>query len=186
MMELAQSQKHSDRINWIFRIHRMLFRKSCQSCESCQSCLKQHRHLVRLAFVGAPLLLALLSTLAFAQETLTLDQAITRALQHNRLIKNDEIEIAKAAERIEIARTRRLPEFEISALGLQPFTPLDFRFQRGSLGLLPGGTAFPTRDTTVGSGFTPRAFITARLATPHATAPRQPEHPTRNAQPTPG
>ncbi len=112
------------------------------------------------------LALAFLSSPAFAQETLTLDQAITQALQHNRLIKNDELEIAKAAERIEIARTRRLPEFEISALALQPFTPLDFRFNRGSLGLLPGGTAFPTRDTTVGSGFTPTAFITARASQP--------------------
>ncbi len=112
------------------------------------------------------LTLLFLATSAFAQATLTLDQAITQALQHNRLIKNDEIEIAKATERIEIARTRRLPEFEISALGLQPFAPLDFRFERGSLGLLPGGTTFPTRATTVGSGFRPTAFITARASQP--------------------
>lgn len=112
------------------------------------------------------LALLFLATSAFAQEALTLDQAITQALQHNRLIKNDELEIAKAAERIEIARTRRLPEFEISALGLQPFAPIDFRFGRGSLGLLPGGTPFPTSDTTVGSGFRPAAFITARASQP--------------------
>lgn len=107
-----------------------------------------------------------LATFAHAQETLTLDQAIKQALQHNRLIKNDELEIAKAAERIEIARTRRLPEFEVSALGLQPFAPIDFRFGRGSLGLLPGGTVFPASDTTVGSGFRPTAFITARASQP--------------------
>lgn len=155
-MLLIKSQRHFNRINKIFRMNRRLFRKSCPSCASCQSCL------IAVTFI----LLSSLSTLTFAQETLTLDQAITQALQHNRLIKNDELEIAKATERIEIARTRRLPEFEVSALGLQPFAPIDFRFGRGSLGLLPGGTAFPTTDTTVGSGFRPTAFITARASQP--------------------
>ena len=118
---------------------------------------------------GCMLGITLLTTCAasaFAQESLTLDQAIAQALQHNRLIKNDEIEVAKSAERIEIARTRRLPEFEINALGLQPFTPLDFRFNRGSLGLLPGNTPFPLKDTRIGNGFTPVAFVGARVSQP--------------------
>lgn len=70
-------------------------------------------------------------------ETLSLEQAIALALQHNRLIKNDRLEVEKMAERVEIARTRRLPQFELDFLGLQTITPIEFRFDRGSLGLLP-------------------------------------------------
>jgi len=99
-------------------------------------------------------------------EMLSLEQAITLALQHNRLIKNDQLEVEKTAERVEIARTRRIPQFDLDFLGLQTITPIEFRFDRGSLGLLPGGSPFPLQDVRIGSSRAPNALLTARVTQP--------------------
>jgi outer membrane protein TolC len=58
-----------------------------------------------------------------AGERLTIEQAVELALRHNRLLQPDELEVEKAAERVAIARTRRLPQFEFDFLGLQTITP---------------------------------------------------------------
>ncbi|MEP7337272.1 MAG: TolC family protein, partial [Acidobacteriota bacterium] len=99
-------------------------------------------------------------------DVLSLEQAITLALQHNRLIKNDQLEVEKTAERIEIARTRHLPQFDVDFLGLQTITPIEFRFDRGSLGQLPGGSPFPLQDVRIGSSRAPNALLTARVTQP--------------------
>ena len=106
-----------------------------------------------------------------SRETLTLDQAIQLALEHKRLIKHEVLEVAKAAERVEIARTRRRPEFESKALALQPFTSLDFRFHRGVLGNIPSVGLFPLQDVRVGSGHQPFALLTARVSQPLTQPP---------------
>ncbi len=104
----------------------------------------------------------------FAQtsETLTLDQAITQALQHNRLIQNEELEVQKAAARTLNAQTFKLPQFEVNALAFQPLTPLDFRFKQGALGTLPTGLPFPARNTEISSSFAPKAVIGLRATQP--------------------
>lgn len=110
--------------------------------------------------------------IAEAPPVLTLDQAITRALEHNRVIKNEQLEVEKAEARIEIARTRRLPQFAVDLLLLQPLTPLDFRFDRGSLGQLPGGGPFPLQDTKIQSARAPHLFATVRATQPLSQLPR--------------
>jgi outer membrane protein len=119
-----------------------------------------------VALLCALLALAIAARAQDNRETLTLDQAIQLALEHNRLIKHEVLEVAKAAERVEIARTRRRPEFEFNALALQPFTNLDFRFDRGVLGNIPGVGPFPLQDMRVGSGHQPFALLTARVSQP--------------------
>src|SRR5262249_1831165 len=99
-------------------------------------------------------------------ETLSLEQAINLALRRNRLIKNDQLEVEKLAERVEVARTRRLPQFEFDFLGLQTITPIEFRFDRGSLGPLPGGSPFPLRDVRIASSHAPDALPFARRTQP--------------------
>ena len=105
-------------------------------------------------------------------EVLSLDQAIQIALRHNRLVRNDELEVEKAAERVEIARTRRLPQFDLDFLGLQAITPVEFRFDSGSLGALPGGAPFPLQDTRIRSPRHPNALLTARVTQPLTQLPR--------------
>ena len=103
---------------------------------------------------------------------LSLDQAIQIALRHNRLVRNDELEVEKAAERVEIARTRRRPQFDLDFLGLQTITPVEFRFDSGSLGTLPGGNPFPMQDTRIRSPRHPNALLTARVTQSLTQLPR--------------
>jgi outer membrane protein TolC len=105
-------------------------------------------------------------------ETLSLDQAIELALQHNRLIRNDQLEVDKAAEGVEIARLRRLPKFEFDFLGLQALTPIEFRFDRGSLGVIPGVGPFPVTDVKIRSSRAPSAILFARATQPLTQLPR--------------
>lgn len=107
-----------------------------------------------------------------SREALTLDQAITLALEHNRLIKNEKLEVEKAETRVEIARTRRLPQFEVDLLALQTITPIDFRFERGSLGAIPGVGPFPLQDTKIQSSRAPNLFATVRATQPLSQLPR--------------
>jgi outer membrane protein TolC len=98
--------------------------------------------------------------------TMSLEQAIDIALRHNRLIRNDQLEVEKAVEGLEVARSRRRPQFEFEFIGLQTITPVEFRFDRGSLGSLPGGSPFPLQDVRIGSSNSPNALLTARVTQP--------------------
>lgn len=51
------------------------------------------------------LLLPLTASLAWCQETLTLDQAIATALKNNRLVKVAELDVRKAEEDVDVARS---------------------------------------------------------------------------------
>lgn len=128
--------------------------------------MNRHHLESAIALFIALLALAVVTRAQDAKATLTLDEALQLALQHNRLIQHEDLEVAKAAERIAIARTRRLPEFEVNVLALQPFTRPDFRFERGALGTLPGGAPFPLNNTRVGTGYQPFALLTARVSQP--------------------
>jgi outer membrane protein len=107
-----------------------------------------------------------------ASNALSLDEAIQLALRHNRLVRNDELEVEKASERVEIARTRRLPQFDLDLLGLQTLTPVEFRFNSGSLGTLPGGAPFPLQDIRIRSPRHPNLLLTARATQPLTQLPR--------------
>ena len=137
------------------------------NCPTASRRMTRRRQLeIAIALLGALLALAIAARAQDARATLTLDQAIQQALQHNRLIKNEELEAAKFVDYVEIARTRRLPEFEFDALALQPFTGVDFRFNRGVLGAIPGVGPFPLQDTRVGTGHQPFTLLTARVSQP--------------------
>jgi outer membrane protein len=105
-------------------------------------------------------------------EILTLEGAIEQALTHNRLLKNDALDVEIAADRVALARIRRLPRFEVEGLGLQTLTPVEFRFDAGSLGSLPGGALFPLNDVRIRSSRQPNAILSARITQPLSQLPR--------------
>ncbi len=109
---------------------------------------------------------------AQSAERLTLEEAITLALKHNRLIKNEELEVEKVADRVAITRTRLLPQFDVSLLGLQLLTPLDFRFRKGAFGFFPGLGPVPATNTTITTPLRPTAFMFARATQPLSQLPR--------------
>src|SRR4029453_131793 len=62
-----------------------------------------------------------------------------------------ELERNKALREIDIAKTRRLPVFSITALGSQPLNQLGITLERGSLGVYPNDGPIPGETTTLQS-----------------------------------
>jgi len=81
---------------------------------------------------------------AAAGPVLTLNEAVRIALQNNRSLKLAAAEVEKAAQQVEVARTNRLPKFNLGFVNPMIITDLDLRLGPvGSLGL-PHNFAFAT------------------------------------------
>lgn len=92
---------------------------------------------------------------------LTLDDAVSLALSNNRLVKNSLLEAQKFDFRVSTERSKRLPQFQFSALGGELLHPFDFTFDPGAFGAyanvgpIPGSTTKihnPARFTTYATG----------------------------------
>ncbi|MGA8872126.1 MAG: TolC family protein [Candidatus Acidiferrales bacterium] len=88
---------------------------------------------------------------------LTLDDAVSLALQHNRLVKNSLLEAQKYDFEVRTARSRRLPQFQFSMLGGELLQPFDFTFEKGTFGTYPGVGPIPGTNAKV---HTPAVFTT--------------------------
>jgi outer membrane protein TolC len=88
---------------------------------------------------------------------LTLDEAISVALQSNRLVKNAVLEAEKQDFRVSAARTRRLPLFQLGALGGQLLHAVESTFPAGAFGTYPETGPIPSTDAKVR---TPSQFTT--------------------------
>ena len=87
--------------------------------------------------------------LALAQETLTLDQAVAAALKSNRLVRAAQLEVDKADDAVEMARTYRLPQFSFRLYELQFLTKSNFLFPGGIFGSFPMIGPVPPANTPV-------------------------------------
>ena len=63
------------------------------------------------------LLVMVALTAKLSAETLTLEQAVAAALEHNAHVANAKLEVEKGQTRVAAARTRRLPSMELSVIG---------------------------------------------------------------------
>jgi outer membrane protein TolC len=97
------------------------------------------------------------STLDEQTPLLTLDEAVTLALQHNRLVKNSVLEVQKYDFQVNTARSRRKPQFQFSMLGGELLHPFDFTIPEGSLGTYPGIGPLPGANAKI---HTPAVFTT--------------------------
>ena len=88
---------------------------------------------------------------------LTLDEAVTLALQHNRLVKNSVLEAQKSDFQVSTARSRRKPQFQFTMLGGELLHPFDFTFPAGSFGTYPGIGPIPSTNAKI---HTPAVFTT--------------------------
>src|SRR5262245_10345496 len=84
-------------------------------------------------------------------QTITLTEAVRAAATHDRSIRISALEREKALREVDVARTRRLPIFSITALGSQPLTQLGVTLERGSLGVYPHDGPIPGQTTTLTS-----------------------------------
>lgn len=83
------------------------------------------------------------------QETLTLDQAVAAALKKNRLVRAAELEVDKADDALEMARTYRLPQFSFRLYEIQFLTKSNFLFPGGIFGSFPMIGPVPPANTPV-------------------------------------
>lgn len=97
-----------------------------------------------------------------AQErgVLTLEQAITAALDANRIGKISALGEARAADEVKSLRTERLPKFDLKAFEGGVLSPVTLSFSQGVFGTFPATGPIPFSDITVEA---PRALGTAVL-----------------------
>ena len=88
---------------------------------------------------------------------MTLNDAVSLALDNNRLVKNSTLESEKFDFRMNTARSRRLPQFQFSMLGGKLLHPFNFTFPAGAFGTYPGIGPIPATQTGVK---TPAVFTT--------------------------
>jgi outer membrane protein TolC len=88
---------------------------------------------------------------------LTLDEAVSLALLHNRLVKNSVLEAQKYDFQVSTARSKRLPQFQFAMLGGELLHSFDFTFDKGVFGTYPGVGPIPGTNAKV---HTPAVFTT--------------------------
>ncbi len=119
--------------------------------------------------------LALAAATAFAQElgsaqstaeTLTLEQAISIALKENRSGKNARLEVGKTQDQTAAARTRRLPNFQLTSSISQPLSTFGTTFEKGAFGTYSGIGPVPSEDTVIQSSKTPTAVVVGQITQP--------------------
>jgi len=94
---------------------------------------------------------SLLTPRVLHAQTITLSDAVHAAENNDRSIRIAELEREKALRDVDVARTRRLPIFSVTALGSQPLSQLGVTLERGSLGVYPFDGPIPGQTTTLES-----------------------------------
>jgi len=121
---------------------------------------------VLLMVLASPSIIFCQSPPASAGEMLSLEQAIALALRDNRQVKNSALEVDKFGDRLAAARTHRLPEFKVSALGSQLLSSLDFKFERGVFGNYPNIGPIPAQETVISTPRQLTAVVVGQVSQP--------------------
>jgi outer membrane protein TolC len=92
-------------------------------------------------------------------DLLTLDQAITLALQKNRQVQNSSLDVAKSNDQIASSKTQQYPQLQVAVTPAYSISPIDMTFQQGSFGTYPAPVGpVPATETTL---TTDRGYSTA-------------------------
>ncbi|NJN39818.1 MAG: TolC family protein [Gammaproteobacteria bacterium] len=70
-------------------------------------------------------------------EALTLEQAISLALQKNRQVQNSTLDVAKSQDQIESSKTQRFPQLQLAVTPAYRVNPIDLTYQQGAFGTYP-------------------------------------------------
>jgi len=99
-------------------------------------------------------------------ERLSLDRAIQLAVENNRQIQSAALQVQKASEDVGIARSHRLPVFDIQGQASQLLTPVDFSFPQGAFGDFAGVGPIPATDTNVSVPKQLTYFVSSQVSQP--------------------
>ena len=103
-----------------------------------------------------------------AGDALGLDEAVTMALDHNRLVQNSTLDVAKSGNQLASAKTQRLPQLQLSVTPAYLAAPIDVKFDQGTLGTFPSTGPIPAQDTTIRTNPGFLASVTASVTQPIA------------------
>jgi outer membrane protein len=127
-------------------------------------------YLLALLFIGAcsaaPVLAQMPETAPATYRVLTLDEAIKAAEANNRAIRVAQLDREKALDQVQVARTHRLPEFSLIALGSQSLSRLGLTLDEGSLGNYTNIGPIPGKTTTLESPLRVGGIFFASVAQP--------------------
>jgi outer membrane protein TolC len=85
-----------------------------------------------------------------AGEVLTLDEAVSLALQKNRLVQNATLDVAKSGDQIESNKAQRLPQLQLTVTPAYRLTPIDLTFSQAAFGTYPPPVGpVPAQNTTL-------------------------------------
>jgi outer membrane protein len=100
-------------------------------------------------------------------ETLTLDQAVTTALEGNASVQLAKLEVSFGQQAVAAAKTYRYPNTKLYAFGSQPLSSLNFEFQEGAFGTYGNGVGpIPAQNTNISSGLRFTTYIVGRFSQP--------------------
>jgi outer membrane protein TolC len=128
--------------------------------------MKRRVDIYALVLMLLPAVAAAQTTNVTITERLTLDRAIHLALENNRQIQSAALQLQKAGEDLENARSRRLPVFDIQGQASQLLTPVDFSFPQGAFGDFAGVGPIPATDTNVSVPKQLTYFFSSQLSQP--------------------
>ena len=99
-------------------------------------------------------------------ETLTVEQAVQYALQHNPSLRTAELDVEKADDNLAAFRTRRLPSIRWNVLAGQLLTKPSVTYSPGIFGTYPETGPIPSRETKVETPRRPTAFVFGQILQP--------------------
>jgi outer membrane protein TolC len=97
---------------------------------------------------------------------LTLEQAVSIAVANNRMVKDSVLEAKKYEFRVSMAKTKRLPSFQLGVLSGELLHSFDFNFPAGSFGTYGSAGPIPATDSTITTPATVTTFITGSVDMP--------------------
>jgi outer membrane protein TolC len=80
---------------------------------------------------------------------LTLENAVSLAMSYNRLVKDSVLEAEKYEFRLNVARSKRLPQFQFSILSGELLHAVNSTFPAGAFGTYPGTGPIPATEAKV-------------------------------------
>src|SRR2546429_881733 len=99
-------------------------------------------------------------------KTLTLEEAVSLALSHNRELKQAGLEIHKQKEAFGEAKTHLYPRFDTYVLASELLTPLDFTIRAGTLGTFSVTSPIPAKDPVIHTPARPVSIASATVTQP--------------------
>jgi outer membrane protein TolC len=99
-------------------------------------------------------------------ERLSLDAAIKIALDQNRGLASARLDVRRAEAELAMARTRRLPLLETTAMASQLLTPVSFSFPQGAFGTFPGIGPVPAANTDVQTPRGANYYLSSQVSQP--------------------